>query len=278
MRAMARTADGRRTLVEIKAVDAAYPLYGAVALDRRHAAREALAERDGVYGAAVDPALLTRLDLKPGDAADHRHGDDRICGRAQERTGQARERDRVRSAADRERRGVARDRPAAAGQPGALELSLKLPDERETRPLPRRWRAAARAQLPNAGWEIRTRNNASPALERNVERFTQYLTLVGLTALLVGGVGVANAVKSHLDRKRDVIATMKTLGATGGQVFAIYLAQIMVLALIGAAIGLALGAGLPFLVGALFGAVIPLPIAAGLASGRACTRAASMDC
>ena len=50
---------------------------------------------------------------------------------------------------------------------------------------------------------MRSRTNASPSLERNVERFTQYLTLVGLTALLVGGVGVANAVKGHLDRRRD---------------------------------------------------------------------------
>ena len=95
--------------------------------------------------------------------------------------------------------------------------------------------ADAAAQLPDAGWEIRTRTNASPALERNVERFTQFLTLVGLTALLVGGVGVANAVKSHLDRKRDVIATLKSLGATGGRVFAIYLLQVLVLSLIGAA-------------------------------------------
>jgi putative ABC transport system permease protein len=76
---------------------------------------------------------------------------------------------------------------------------------------------AAETQFPESGWQIRTRNNASPALERNVERFTQFLTLVGLTALLVGGVGVANAVKSHIDRKRDVIATLKALGATGGR-------------------------------------------------------------
>ena len=57
--------------------------------------------------------------------------------------------------------------------------------------------AASEAQLPDAGWEVRTRANASPALGRNIERFTQYLTLVGLTALLVGGVGVANAVKHY---------------------------------------------------------------------------------
>ena len=94
--------------------------------------------------------------------------------------------------------------------------------------------AAANAQLPEAGWEIRSRANASPSLEKNVERFTQYLTLVGLTALLVGGVGVANAVKGHLDRRRDVIATLKSLGATGSGVFTIYLTQVIALAALGA--------------------------------------------
>ncbi len=107
---------------------------------------------------------------------------------------------------------------------------------------------AASAQVPDAGWEVRSRNNASPGLERNIERFTQYLTLVGLTALLVGGVGVANAIRGHLDRKRDTIATMKTLGATGGSVFTIYLTQTMALAFIGAIPGLILGAALPFLI------------------------------
>ena len=72
---------------------------------------------------------------------------------------------------------------------------------------------------------------ASPELERSVERFSQFLTLVGLTTLLVGGVGVANAVASHLARKRDVIATMKALGATGGGVFTVYCGEIVVVAL-----------------------------------------------
>ncbi|MBX4420519.1 FtsX-like permease family protein, partial [Mycobacterium tuberculosis] len=72
--------------------------------------------------------------------------------------------------------------------------------------------------------------------------FTQFLTLVGLAALLVGGVGVANAVKSHIDRRRDSIATLKSLGAPGRDVFAIYLMQVVVLAVIGSLIGLAVGA------------------------------------
>src|SRR4029078_2150486 len=120
--------------------------------------------------------------------------------------------------------------------------------------------AAAEARLPDAGWEVRTRANASPALGRNIERFTQYLTLVGLTALLVGGVGVANSVKHYLDRRREVIATLKSLGATGARVFAIYLIEVMVLAAAGTALGLIIGAALPFAISAAFGAVLPLPI------------------
>ena len=128
--------------------------------------------------------------------------------------------------------------------------------------------------VPDAGWEVRSRTNASPELGRNIERFTQYLTLVGLTALLVGGVGVANAVKHYLDRKRDVIATLKSLGATGGNIFAIYLAQVLMLALIGTAIGLVLGAALPFGIAAAFGAVIPIPLAPAIHPGELALAAA----
>ena len=66
MRAMTRTADGRSALVELKAVDAAYPLYGAVRLDPAQPLAGATARRDGAFGAVADPALLARLDLKPG--------------------------------------------------------------------------------------------------------------------------------------------------------------------------------------------------------------------
>ena len=121
-----------------------------------------------------------------------------------------------------------------------------------------------RSALPQAGWEIRSRSNASPQLERTISRFTQFLTLVGLAALLVGGVGVANAIKSHIDRSRDVIAAMKALGATGRDVFTIYLTQVVVLAAIGSAIGLAAGAALPFIIVGVFGKLLPLPVVAAL--------------
>jgi putative ABC transport system permease protein len=118
--------------------------------------------------------------------------------------------------------------------------------------------------LPQAGWEIRSRSNASPQLERTISRFTQFLTLVGLAALLVGGVGVANAVKSHIDRSRDIIAALKALGATGRDVFTIYLTQVVVLAGIGSVIGLAVGAALPFILVGVFGRLLPLPVVPAL--------------
>jgi putative ABC transport system permease protein len=148
-------------------------------------------------------------------------------------------------------------------QPGSLvrwHYDLRLNDANASDAVTKQVATQAREQFPQAGWTIRTRSNASPALERNIERFTQFLTIVGLTALLVGGVGVANAVKSHLDRRRDAIATMKAVGATGGRIFAMYLVQVLLLAAVGGALGLIAGAILPFTVNWLFGAVIPLPI------------------
>ncbi|MGH6989688.1 MAG: ABC transporter permease, partial [Stellaceae bacterium] len=119
---------------------------------------------------------------------------------------------------------------------------------------------AIKTAFPDAGWRIREFGNAAPTLQRLLDRVTVFLTLVGLTALLVGGVGVGNAVKSHLERKRDTIATLKALGASGRRVFTIYLTQVLLLALLGGGIGVALGAALPYVVSWGFGALIPLPI------------------
>ena len=268
MRAMARTQDGRTALVEVKAVDAAYPLYGIVALDPQQPLAQALAQREGAFGAAADPALLARLDLKPGTRI--------TLGTAviEIRAVLTSEPDKLAGGIGFGPRLLVSETALRASgllQPGSVvrwHYRLRLPDNDATDTVVRAVTAAAQAQLPEAGWEVRSRANASPSLERNVERFTQYLTLVGLTALLVGGVGVANAVKGHLDRRREVIATLKALGATGARVFGIYLTQVLMLAGLGALPGLAIGAALPFLIAWTFGAVLPLPIAPALHPGE----------
>ncbi len=127
---------------------------------------------------------------------------------------------------------------------------------------------------PEAGWSIRSRSNADPRFAQSIERFTQFLTLVGLTALIVGGVGVANAVHAFVERKRGSIATLKSIGAPGSTVVALYLTQVMLIAGLGTLVGLAVGASLPFLVEALFSESLPLPLNPSLAPGELALAAA----
>jgi putative ABC transport system permease protein len=257
MRGMARAPNGELALIDMKAVDAAYPALGDVALDPQLPLADVLAQHDGTFGAAADPVLLDRLGLQVGDSV--------IVGNIPFviRSAVTAEPDKLSSGGIGfgPRFLISIDALRATGllQPGSLvrwSYRLLLPDTAA----PDQIIDEARKALPEAGWDIRSRSNASPQLERSITRFTQFLTLVGLAALLVGGVGVANAVKSHLDQRRDVIATFKALGATAQDVFAIYLVQIVLLAGIGALIGLAIGAALPYLIVALFGDMLPLPV------------------
>jgi putative ABC transport system permease protein len=260
LRAMARSGDGQATLVELKAVDNAYPLFGTIVLEPAGNLDAALAERDGVFGAVADATLLARLNIKPG--AQVSVGNARI----QIRAALASEPDKLADGIGfGPRLMVSEAALGATGliQPGSLvhwHYKLRLPANDSSAAAVQNVVEEARAQLPEAGWGIRTRTKASPRLQRNVDRFTQFLTIVGLTALLVGGVGVGNAVKSHLDRRREVIATLKALGAGGGRVFSIYLTQVLLLALFGGLIGVALGAMLPFAVSWALHAIVPLPI------------------
>lgn len=268
MRGMARSPSGEFALVDLKAVDGNYPMLGTVSLEPKMSVPDLLAQRDGAFGAGADAVLLARLGLKAGDRVTVGNATFEIRATVQA------EPDKLAGGVGLGPRFlISEDALRATGllQPGTLVrwiYRLQLPDasgdERATQSVV----DAAQKSLPEAGWEVRTRGNASPQLERNITRFTQFLTLVGLAALLVGGVGVANAIKSHLDERRDVIATFKALGATGREVFTIYLTQVMVLATLGSLIGAAIGAALPFIIVGLFGKILPLPVEATFHAGE----------
>jgi len=259
MRSMARLEDGSdQALVEAKAVDGAYPLYGAVETDPPQPLAELLAPDSGVFGAVVPDLLLDRLNLKIGDRV--KLGTQLFELRAH----LVNEPDAISDGFGFAPRFlISLDGLRAAGliQPGSLvEHVYKVRAPAGTgndaiKALAER----ARKDFPQAGWSIRTRDNAAPALSANIDRFSQFLTLVGLTALVVGGVGVTNAVRAHLDGKRGVIATLKSLGASGAFVVRLYLAQIMVMAAIGIAIGMVLGAAMPFAAKAALASFIPVP-------------------
>jgi len=268
MRAMARLPEiGDQALVELKAVDSAYPLYGSVDLTSGLPLKDALAQVDGTWGAVADPALLARLDLSVGDSISLGRGSVRIMDTI------AAEPDKLAGGMEFGPRLMISDAALPETdlvQPGSLvrwHYRLRLD------PAPRLETLEgvvedARSARPDAGWRIRSRANASPGLQRSIDRFAQFLTLVGLTALVVGGVGVANAIRAYLETKREVIASFKCMGATGGFVFKVYLVQMLILALIGIAIGLVIGALIPFAAGAALSSVLPVKLAASIYPGE----------
>lgn len=260
LRGMARTADGNeRALVELKAVDGAYPLYGTAVLDPAMPLADAVATKDGVSGIVVDPAVLDRLGLKLGDRLTLGEGHFEIRARL------LREPD---AGANPFKLGprvmIAQDALPATGldQPGTISVTvarLRLAPG----VAPAQVMAAAKTAFPDAGWRARDTSEAAPSIQNFIDRTGLFLTLVGLTALLVGGVGVGNAISAHLAEKTTTIATLKCLGASGRVVFLAYLIELLVLGLIGVALGLAIGAAAPWAIVALAGD--NLPVAARLA-------------
>ncbi|MFB9949808.1 ABC transporter permease [Rhizobium puerariae] len=256
LRSMARKPDGsEQALVEVKAVDDVYPLYGAFGSEPAAPLAGLLASEGGTFGALAAPLLLERLGIRDGDQI--------LLGNA---------RLVLRGAITAEpdalsdgfgfapRLLVSRDALAASGliATGSLvehayKVRLDDPSLRST------LQARANREFPSAGWSIRTSDRAAPSLTENVDRFSQFLTLVGLTALIVGGVGVANAVRAFLDAKRTTIATFKCLGAPASVVTLIYLIQIMMLAAVGIVAGLVIGAMAPFVALQFLEGVLPVP-------------------
>jgi putative ABC transport system permease protein len=266
MRAMARAVAppgdkaSRPALVEIKAVDGAYPMFGEVTLAPAMALRAALGPATGAFGAVAEGDLLIRLGLALGD---------RVRVGAAEFV--------IRATLMREpdagsgvfklgpRMIISQQGLGATGlvQPGSLihhHYKVRLAAGMDVDG----WTAKLMAAFPDAGWRLRTVKNPVPRIARFVERFGLFLTLIGLGALLIGGIGVGNAVKSYLDTKTATIATLKCLGAPAKLIFRSYLIQIMAMAAAGIALGLMVGAVGPALAISALEAYLPVDPGFGL--------------
>ena len=241
-----RSKNGReeeRQLIELKAVDGAYPLYGSVrrsspAHDHLHRKRSPATRRDLRRRRRADFAGPAASAGRRTCAHRHRRII-RVTAVLDERARPHRRRLQSRSAcADVEGRACS----APASSPSAASSNTPIAWRCRRRASIERFNDDAKAAFPDSGWEIRDRNNAAPGIKRFVEQVTMFLTLVGLTALAVGGVGAGQAVSAFLDRKREEIATLKSLGAEGGLIFLVYFLQVMMIAVAAVIVGLILGA------------------------------------
>ncbi|NQW02388.1 MAG: ABC transporter permease, partial [Rhodospirillales bacterium] len=256
LRAMVRPAESRerRAMVELKAIDSAYPLVGQLETEPPAPGADLFALRDGIWGAIADPNLLTRLNLKLGDRI--KLGDINLEIRSLIQI----EPDRVASVFSLgPRLMVHLDALNASGlvQPGSqlrYHYKLTLPAGTNSKS----WQQSLSDTFPKAGWRVRTPEEAAPGIKRFLERMTLFLSFTGLTVLLVGGLGITGAVRSYLDTKTETIATFKCLGAPGRLVFNIYMMQILVIGSIGIAAGLLLGGGAPVVLLEMVGSQLPV--------------------
>jgi len=261
LRAMARSLDGgKRSLIELQAVDSAYPLYGQVALAPAMPLAQALNNQSGTFGALAEAAVANRLGLQRGER--FRIGDAELELRAVVE----RQPDAISGGlAFGPRIIVSQAALTTTGliRPGALvnyEYRLKLPPGGD----PESWTRSARAAFPEAGWQIRGAADASPALQRFIERVGFFLDLAGITALLIGGIGIGNAVAGYIAGKTAAIATLKCLGASTRVIFAAYLVQILTLAFAGIAGGLLLGGLVPAAIAPFVSGLLPVELRLGI--------------
>jgi putative ABC transport system permease protein len=210
-------------------------------------------------GAVVDPILLQRLGLKVGDTM--RLGAKQLPVAGTVKAAPDHLADRL-TYGPRVLVSFAMLEDAGLIKPGTLirwRYAVKADAAGSaSEPELKAMRLAIAEALPDAGFSVRDRRDPSPQVSRTMERLRQFLTLIGLTALLVGGVGIANAVATFIDKRRKVIATMKSIGATSGMVLTIFLAEIAMVAVAGIAIGLAVGTGMPWILNAFFGDLLPV--------------------
>jgi putative ABC transport system permease protein len=295
MRSMLVAASGQRQLVQLKVVDGAWPLVGEAGITPTptlprsagegasiHSQPREAGEGDLVHslpriagegrgGGAVAMALadhgllaervvLDRLDLHPGDTVRLGNASFTVRGEL------VAEPDRVAaplilgprvliSAAALDSTGL-----IAPGSMVQYAIRATLPDPDATL-------VALREAFPGQGWRIREPRDAAPGVTRFIDQTSLFMTLVGLTSLLVGGIGVANGVRAWLDARATTVATLRCLGGSARLVFCVCIIQVLALAICGVLAGLVLGATLPSVLAAWLKDVLPVPPVLGVYPG-----------
>ncbi|MCU1291208.1 MAG: hypothetical protein JWP08_58, partial [Bryobacterales bacterium] len=242
-------------MVSVKAVDpAAYPFYGRLTTDPAGSLASLLCDDSSVV---VTPELLLRLRVKRGDVIRLGGKEFRVVGTLMT------EPDRLASGFGpgmrvlMTRAGLERTGLMQFGSRAAQRFLFKLKPGVDLD----RMRAELSGTLPHV--HISDYRDGSPAVGKAIDNTTTFLSLISLIALIVGSLGVAMAMYSHLQQRMDTIGVMKAIGARGSQVTQIYLIQTLWLGIVGAVIGVAIGAAVqrsfPWLIHQVFVQLPPIP-------------------
>lgn len=244
-------------IVELKAVESRYPLYGTLQLEPPGDLADFLGGQtrrcpDRIcFGAVVQESLLIRMGLTVGDRLRIGQGLFVITGVV--RT----EPDRMANAFSLgprvllSREGLLAADLVKTGSRVRERYLLKIPSTTAPEPL----LYELRERLASDSARVSSYRDAQPQLKQSLEQLTRYLGLIGLTALFVGGLGIATSVHAFVREKLPTIAILKTVGAESPTIIRTYGLQAMILGLVGSLVGLMLGVllhlGLPWMIAAL---------------------------
>jgi putative ABC transport system permease protein len=231
---------GGTRLVQIHAVSPGYPFYGEITSEPANA----WPQLQSGHNVVVDPALLVSLNAEIGDSVTIGASKFRITGSLQSVPGDVGISAAIGPRVYIPERFVGETGLLTFGSRAEYQTLFKLP-ESIGRPFfiarfSARFSAGASGHMEGAGYN-------ESRLASAIDQLHDYLAIVGLIALLLGGIGVASGVHAFAMRKIDPVAIFRCLGATSWQVLGIYTVQAAIMGLVGAAGGVVLGLGIQFL-------------------------------
>jgi putative ABC transport system permease protein len=258
------------TFISIRAVDANYPLVGTATVADSAATVAELTARDGDnFGLVADSLLLDRLQVGLGDTITIENATFTVRGV-------------IEALPDQLTNGIGIGVPVvmsveAVNATGIIEPGVLARFHNKLLLNPGVTFEAASEQIrtafPSASFQVNAPKDATADLARFFDIFGRFLIIVGLSSLLIGGVGVSNAIAAYVTERQRSIATMKALGATGAQIMAHFLFQVMLLTGVGIVLGLMLGSLLTLVALPILGGLLGLDLPAVLDPGTLATAA-----
>ena len=243
---------GATRLSQVRAVSANYPFYG-----------EITTTPDGQWkalqqgaNALVDPSLLAALNARVGDTVTLGYAPFRIIGTLKSVPGTPGVAEIIGPRVIIPDRYLKQTQLLVFGSTAEYTTLAGLPNGRDAGKMVKPFRK----QLEKSRVRVTTVAEAEDSATRSINQLSRFIGIVGLIALLLGGVGVASGVRAYVSRKIDTVAILRCLGASSEQVLAMYVAQAAVMGLLGAMVGAALGVAIQFGLPVVFKDFLPVDV------------------